>query len=447
MKDRNERNDRGMKDLSELIAMKSIYGSPAPHAPFGEENRSALEKFLSLARGYGLKTGEDDGYAAWAEIGESGPLIGILAHLDVVPAGEGWDSDPWTLTVRDGVMFGRGVSDDKGPLVACLQALASLKSEENRLGARVRLIVGCNEENGSECIKHYAKHREIPVASFTPDSDFPVVASEKGILHLALHFPASDVHELFEIRSGERANIVPCEAVCRFASPEVFARARRAASSRPADFTTDGNMTLTAHGKAAHGSMPERGDNAAVKLLGLLGGLTDTPVVRWANAYLADSAPERLGIAYADESGALTVNLGICEIAGGNADLTLDLRVPACAEQAQVISAVEATLPDGARLEVLHASAALMFAEDDPLVATLLKVYREATGDSGSMPLHIGGGTYAKELPNCVAFGAVFPGQDTHMHEPNERYPVADFERLIDIYTRAVRALCALYRE
>ena len=458
-----------LNDLSKLIAINSIYGDPAENAPFGKANREVLEKFLEIAAGYGLKTGCDGGYAGWAEYGDRGPLVGMLGHLDVVPAGEGWSSDPFKLTAENGKLYGRGVSDDKGPVVACLHAMKRLKDENAGLGCRVRLIVGCNEETGSECIKHYARHCEIPVASFTPDSDFPVVASEKGIAHIRIALPVSpSVGENFaEIGGGQRANIVPNsaravvktdstlmreiaakQAACDILKGEKVAERLATDGCDLSDYAfelTASGLVISACGVAAHGSTPQKGDNAVRKILSLLTALTGDASIAAANEYLASPhAAKRLGIETCDETGALTLNLGVCRLVGDSLELTIDIRMPKCANCTDIMGKISEKFP-AAATEILHRSEALAFPEDDPLVQTLMKVYRDATGDRDSRPLHIGGGTYAKELPNCVAFGAVFPGEETHMHEPDECYPVAELYKLTEIYYQAIKALCKVY--
>ncbi len=423
---------KNFEKLADLIAINSIYDTPTKNAPFGKGNRRALDVFLSISREYGFEVGDDNGYAAWAEYGDGEKLVGVLGHLDVVPVGEGWKSDPFVLTVRDGNMYGRGVSDDKGPLFACLLALKRIKDEKIPLGARVRIIAGCNEENGSACIKHYAEHCEIPSVSFTPDSDFPVVASEKGILHLKITLPRVE-SGILTLRGGLRPNIVPGEAECKV-SPELF----QAVKDTAAGFTYRCGK-IVAHGKSAHGSTPEKGDNAVLKLLALLSPFAHDDCVDWACKHFS----ENFGLDCEDESGKLTVNLGVCDF-GEVAEFVVDLRLPACADPQDIIAKIRSTLPSNGKIDVLHRSDALRFDEDDKLITALMRVYREVTGDCDSRPLHIGGGTYAKELPNCAAFGAVFPGVDTRMHEPNEFYPIDDFDKLVEIYYRAMIALAKM---
>ena len=184
-----------LDDLKKLIAIRSVMDKPGDGAPFGRGPREALDKFLSIAAGYGMKTRNENGYCGWAEIGNGKDMLGILGHLDVVPEGDGWSHDPYSMVVEDGLIKGRGVADDKGPTVAALHAMKRIAENGAKLNHRIRLIVGCNEENGSQCIEYYRDHCEIPKASFVPDADFPVINSEKGILHLVLDIrPRSEEH-------------------------------------------------------------------------------------------------------------------------------------------------------------------------------------------------------------------------------------------------------------
>ena len=412
-------------DLAALIAVPSVAAPPAPDAPFGAENRRALDAFLRLSRSLGLKTGSDGGYAGWAEYGEGKLITGVLAHLDVVPAGDGWTTPPFELDIREGVMYGRGVSDDKGPLVAALYALARLSKEHVRLNGRVRLIAGCNEEEGSACIKHYAAHCELPRVSFTPDSDFPVTASEKGILQAEITLPRCEetATRLLSLIGGTRPNIVPEK--CR------------------ATLIVRGEKTeIEKTGKAAHGSTPEKGVNAVTAMLGELAGeLTEDEGLKKAATLFGGDAVCELGLGKADETGRTTINIGMARLSGGRITLTADMRLAATYSPAVAINALSLALGDGAEIKTLHYAPPLVHDENGKLVRTLMNVYRECTGDTTSRPLHIGGGTYAKELPGCIAFGAVFPGRDTRMHDSDECYPLSDFEKLTEICYRAVIAL------
>lgn len=455
-----------INDLAEIISINTVRSEPVPNGPFGAGNRKALEWFLKKASSYGLKCGEDSGYAAWAEYGEGKKLIGILGHLDVVPPGEGWSTNPFELEIERGNLYGRGVSDDKGPVVACLHALKKLHDSRVNLGARVRLIVGFNEENGSACMAHYVSHCEIPDVSFTPDADFPVVASEKGIMHIELAASVKELGALVTgISGGTRPNIVPNAAsfVIPTASPlyekaaslsapgDIFKTEKTALTLAsygytPSEFSIEHSkegFMVSAAGVAAHGSAPEKGDNALAKIFALLYGLTGAAELKYFSDLSFKHGASAFNLGYADESGALTLNAGTCCQSGDELKVVIDVRRPYSMPAASVENALK-ILPS-VKMKVLYNSNTLFKPDDDKLVQLLLGVYRKVTGDYDSLPLRIGGGTYAKELPNCLGFGATFPGVDTRMHEPDEFYPVEHFYRLVEIYCEAVKELAANY--
>lgn len=451
-----------INDLKELIAINSVAGKPEPRAPFGSGPRRALDWFLTKAASYGLKTGEDEGYCGWAEYGE-GKLVGVLAHLDIVPIGTGWATDPLTATIENGNLYGRGAIDDKGPAVAALHALKSLADNKIKLNGRVRIIAGCNEETGCECMKHYAKHCEVPAVSFTPDAAFPVINSEKGIAHLKIKFaPEKELTDSFAyICGGERPNVVPASAECKITGK----LAGSLASNPPADllrreniaqrlaedgvdmrdfyFKTENDLVIGATGTAAHGSTPEKGDNALRKLFSLLSAVTGSPSIKFISEYLAPKdADKRLSIAAEDvKSGKLTLNLGIAELTPDGLTATLDIRLPLALRYDELIARITAVLPEGASIEPLHHENNLYVDENSNLVRTLLTVYEKHFGEKGS-PIKSGGGTYAKTLPNCVAFGPAPDGEDYHMHDADEYIPVELLFKLVDVYRDAMIALC-----
>ena len=197
-----EENFENMKsDLKELVSFNSVYCND--EAPFGSTNRKVLDKALALMEEKGLRPNNVDYYAGFGEVGQGDKIIGILAHLDIVPAGEGWDSDPFTMIEKDGYVFGRGVSDDKGAAVASMYALKYLIDEGYKFKKRVRLILGCNEETGSACIRHYVeKHGHIDYG-FTPDGGFPGIYAEKGMYGGSI---VGHSTKIIDIRGGEASN-------------------------------------------------------------------------------------------------------------------------------------------------------------------------------------------------------------------------------------------------
>lgn len=459
-----------LNDLTEIVAIPSVEAAPSgENAPFGAELRRALDWFIQKADSYGLKTGENNGYCAWADYGdESKPIIGIVAHIDVVPAGSGWTHEPFTLHREGATLFGRGVSDNKGALCMALHCLKKFKEEKRVFKHRIRLIVGCNEETGSRCIQRYAEQEEIPVVSLVPDSDFPVINSEKAILQLnAVFKPDDEFKKAFKkFRWGDRPNIVPEEASFAF-EPNNFNGMRFLAFGDDyLDFPTvkkyrtlvnvkkedvfidrkNGKVKVTVKGKAAHGSTPEKGDNAAWKAWALITGCM--PHCDFAHAMLKlcnDKLSEKLGFYGEDDrSGKLTTNMGITDFDGDKLTVTFDFRLPLCCDKDKIIATINA-LPYCESTCVASYSPNLFFEPDSPFISTLVKIYNETTGDNAG-PVQSGGGTYAKGLPNAVAFGIAFPGSQSHAHGADEQIKISDLEKAGVIYEKTIEALDKLYK-
>ena len=199
-----DENFENMKaDLKELVSYNSVYSED--EKPFGSQNRKVLDAALKMMEEKGLRTENLDYYAGYGETGEGDELIGILAHLDVVPCGEGWDTDPFEMVEKDGKVYGRGVSDDKGGAVASMYALKYLIDEKYPFRKRVRLILGCNEETGSACIAHYVEKKGQIDYGFTPDGNFPGIYAEKGMYEAAV---VANNSRIIDISCGEASNVV-----------------------------------------------------------------------------------------------------------------------------------------------------------------------------------------------------------------------------------------------
>ncbi|MCL2751140.1 MAG: M20/M25/M40 family metallo-hydrolase [Firmicutes bacterium] len=400
--------------LTELLAIDSAGGEPAPGAPFGAGVRNCLDLFLAKAEELGLKTINYAGYAGEAYIGTGAESVGVFAHLDTVPAGEGWTTR--TGEVRDGSIWGRGAIDDKGPAAACLYALARLKRRENKLKRRVRLIVGCNEESGSGCMKYFNAHAEPVTLGFTPDSDFPYVQCEKSILQLRLSLPFGLP---ITVSGGQRANVVCAEAA----------------------YTKQGK-TFIFRGKAAHAMEPHKGDNAAWKLFDALKTLYPAnAVLQSVCAYLANPAAIRnLGICASDErSGSATINIGVVRTEKERLNITLDLRLPIPSTKETVIRQLKKAMPQ-ADVQELYYAPYLYADPNSDLVRTLGKIYTTETGKP-ARGLITGGGTYARTVKNCVAFGPALPDVSYNIHDADEHIPLEHFAFLQNIYYKAMKAL------
>ena len=207
--------DEMIDTLKKWIMTPSVKADPQPNAPFGADVRKMLDLALEDCERLGFKAEEFDGYIAHADLGEGSDedALGILAHLDVVPEGDGWNYPPFGAVIENGRMYGRGTNDDKGPAVAALYAMKAVQMAGIPLKRKVRLILGCDEESGWEDIAHYRKVATMPRIGFSPDACYPVINIEKGLCHLSLKAPAArEGLKIYEFNTGLRPNVVPGKA-------------------------------------------------------------------------------------------------------------------------------------------------------------------------------------------------------------------------------------------
>lgn len=439
----NENQGRIFADVDRVLRYDSVTGEAVEGAPFGTAIKGALDEMLAICAAHGLKTRNIDGMIGEAVWGEGEQSIGIITHMDIVPVGGGWTKPPLQLTVENGMMFGRGVIDDKGPAVASLWALLAALEAGAVLNKRIVLLFGGDEESGMRCTRRYLETEKAPDMSFSPDGGFPAIFCEKtlcsGMLSAAL--PAGSA--LLDITGGTRTNVVPGEATALLAAdPE---------GPLPDGVTiekSNNGWLIRAAGTPAHASMPEKGDNAIVKLLGALAGLLPEgdPARHAAEALhrlCAASDGSGFGIACADDvSGALTFNLGVISLAGGTIEARFDVRHPVYADANRNMLEL---LPAAAKALGIQASdiavrPGFALLKDHPLVRTLMGVYNEINGTNDE-PLAIGGGTYARMLPNAMAYGMAFETDPETAHMADERISVESFMKATRIFANAIAEL------
>lgn len=436
-----------LNDLKTLISMPTVLCEGEDGTPFGVAIKDALAWFADRAKHLGL-TSYSNAYYAYAETndGSEDDMIGVAAHLDVVPVNaDDWATNPFELVEKDGVFYGRGVADDKGPAIVCLHVLAELN--KFRLKHKIRLIVGGDEETSSRGLKKYCTEQKLPVCTLVPDADFPLINSEKGIVHLDFTLPVQHSYGIKSLSGGQRPNMVPdhCvlemdahgEAMLAVGNVEQAIEKRGLKKSDFRIHESQGVVTVEAFGKAGHASTPEAGDNAIGKIFKLL-----TPLIefdRLDKFITSPDARENLGLNVSDEAGELTMNAGMVSMDGDTLTITMDFRCPLSVKPDRI----QETLFKNLRPEniVVNKYAPNLYVPaSSKLVRTLLRCYSAVTGDhSGAQKT--GGGTYARELPNAVAFGPVFPGTETRLHDANECIPVEHLEKLYEIYLKSLATL------
>lgn len=434
--------------LQESLQIPSVQGEAVEGAPYGIQVRKCLDHVLAAAERLGFHTVNVDNHVGWCEYGCGEEMVAVLGHLDVVPAGDGWTCDPYGGEIRDGKIWGRGTTDDKGPSIAALYALTALRNSGLPIRRRIRLLLGCNEETGSQDIKYYlAQGGEVPVMGFTPDGEYPVINGEKGIINAtfsASYNQTGDVR-IMAIEGGTAPNVVPAAAWCKLSCSEETARKLAEIHIPKVTFTvTEYGLLAEAQGISAHGSTPALGENAIGRLVMALAALPLSEEVAKPIAFLAtalgmETDGASAGIAlYDDVSGGLTLNWGTMTADESKLTVKINYRYPVTKEYADCGPAFNQAFAEaGFELDSEVHKAKLYIPGDSELVATLMKVYRDQTGLEGE-PKCIGGGTYAKMLPNTLAFGPIFPGDEIREHKPDEYITIENLVKNAQIIAAAM---------
>ena len=395
------------KSISEIVKIDSAQARAEVGAPFGRGAKEALDLFLNLASSLGFEVKDYDGYAGEVIFGQ-GEEFAILAHLDVVPAGNGWTRDPFGGEIDEisRKIWGRGTMDDKGPAIITLYAMKALKDEGFRPNRKIKLIVGC--------IDYYKKHAHMPDEGFSPDADFPVIYAEKGILHAELRLEANG--NFHGLKGGDRPNMVcgRCEAY----APEDKAKIKKSGLKYE-------NGKVISVGKSAHGSTPDEGINAIAPVLKYL-GLDDIHDILFETCF---------GLkALKDETGSLTFSPDVIEQDGNILKVICDIRYPATFKPSDITGAI--TVP----YKILSEQAPLFNDKNCFLIKTLNGVYNEVTGKN-LQPVAIGGGTYARALKCGAAFGPEEAGEESTIHQPDEYITFEKIEKCFKIYKLAIKRL------
>jgi succinyl-diaminopimelate desuccinylase len=426
--------------LIELVHIPSVCNEGQGGYPFGEAVDRALRHALQIAGDLGFRTlyGEG-GYYGFAEIGEGDEMVGILGHVDVVPPGNlgDWHTDPFDPVELNGMVYGRGAQDDKGPLLAALYAGKALMDAGMVLHKRVRFIFGTDEETLWRCIRRYTEREELPDIGFAPDSRFPVTHAEKGLLQGVLE---GRNESGLRITGGSAFNAVPDTMFYDGARQDDLA----AELGKLGFAHTRRTSGIEVHGKAAHAMEPEVGINAIARTCIALAaiGVSSRAVDFVAREVGEDPFGERIFGECADEpSGRLRLNVGKIDL-GEAEQLSIDCRIPVTVPKDEIVTKLSAAaVRYGLKYRQFDWLAPLYLPPDHFMIQTLMKVYRESSGDTLSRPISSGGATYARAMENCVAFGALMPNELLTEHQPNERAVLANLHKAMEIYALAIYEL------
>ena len=441
-----------INDLSGLIQINSELTTFDPNrkgAPFGEGCTLALNYMLDIGNKDGFDTVNLEGYAGHIEYGKQKEFVAMIGHLDVVPAGNDWSYPPYGAEIHDGKMYGRGTEDDKGPTIAAYYALKILKELNVPLSKRIKLILANDEETGWRCVRHYfSVYPETPVSGFIPDADFPLIYAEKGISRTLIEGTYDD-QEIVEISGGFRDNMVPDYAyVILKDNPNIeqrFEDFKKEKKYQCEHEIINHQHRITFHGISAHGSTPELGQNAIFMLFEFLNTLhLNHPLVVMINDLLIfDVHGKNLKIDYFDqEMGHLTNNFGVIKAKDGKYQLSLNIRYPNGVDFDQVLEKLNEVFKPYQAKVINDKHQKLLYQDpNSKMIQDLMAIYQKHTHDYESKPLSIGGGTFARALPNCVAFGPHFLDKPTFIHQKNEYIEIDALLKATIIYTEALYEL------
>lgn len=446
-----------INSICSLVNIPSISEETSnKNMPFGKACSDVLDYFLNLANSLGFKTKNIDGYCGYAEFGEGSELIGIVGHLDVVPANEAdWSFTPFSATIEDNRIYGRGTIDDKGPVIASLYAMKAVadyyKNNNLKMNKRVRLIVGLNEEKDWKCINYYKAHEEIPSVGFSPDSDFPCIYAEKSVLSLCISDKLSfnNIINLEDLDCNNNAiNVVPkyCSCILKLDNSINISDIKNIIDSFDYNIELldlgDYKIKLISYGVAAHSAHPDLGVNAISHLIIILNEIFKNYQISFT---LLDNFCKYIGNTYdgskmdlnvQDESGSLTLNVSQLYVKDNNICLGINLRIPVNIKIDTVIDKFEQCFCDN-NVTILSKMDSLFIDKNNELVKTLCNIFN-TYNNSNYEPIAIGGATYARAFPNCVSFGMNFPGDKDMCHQVDE---FIDIDKLIlstNIYAKAI---------
>ena len=453
-----------IEDLNGLLSIKSVRddSQASEEAPVGPGPREALDYMYKIAQRDGFSTHDVDHIAGRIEAGQGEDVLGILCHVDVVPAGDGWDSDPFKPVVTDDATVARGTLDDKGPTIAAYYAVKILNEMNVDWKKRIHIIIGTDEESDWKCTERYFKTEEMPALGFAPDAEFPAIHGEKGITTFDLVQNVSSHHtdhseaKLLSFESGQRYNMVPDHAKAHILveknMTDVVQHFEHYLDQRQLEgeaVVDNGELILTVEGKAVHGMDPSLGVNAGLYLIDFLSTLNLNQAAKefaeFSNRYLHESHfGEKMGMKFhTDVMGDVTTNVGIITYdkeKGGK--FGINLRYPKGFEFETALERFKNEIKSqGFEIELGKVQQPHFVDKNDPFVQKLVTAFRNQTGDM-TEPYTIGGGTYARNLDKGVAFGAMFEDSEDLMHQKNEYITKKQLFNATSIYLEAIYSLC-----
>ncbi|HBM74527.1 MAG TPA: dipeptidase PepV [Clostridiaceae bacterium] len=449
-----------IKSVQNIIKIKSVKEQTACGMPFGKGINDALVYALDTASSLGFRTVNLDGYIGYAEYGQGDEIIGVLGHVDTVAEGKGWMFSPYEGKIYDNKIYGRGAIDDKGPTVAALYGLKSVKDSGLEIKKKVRIIFGTDEESGWQDIDYYLKNDIAPVEGFTVDGMFPVINAEKGSIYIELKRDISRKSKgMISIKSiigGNSINSVPDLCTCELRlkdmaklmlkdTLELYCEKNGINMSME---EIDDLHVITSRGISSHSSTPWKGKNAISQFISFISqfnlGQNDvSDFIKFLASYVCSGSDGAdFDIDCGDDIlGKLSLSLDCISIDDEKARAVINIRYPVTADYEEIMDKIR-KIADDKKIDVsvLNHKRALYVKKESRIVSVLMDSYKSVT-QKDPYTLSINGQTYAKAFDNMVAFGPVFPDKDNCSHMPNECIGIDDLIECTKIYARAIYEL------
>lgn len=444
-----------VKDMATVIGVRSVKEAPAgPDAPYGAGPRKALETGLEIARRIGFTTQICDGRVGWAELpGEREGHLATITHMDVVPEGEGWTGDPYTLREKDGWLIGRGIADDKGPGILCLYAAKFLKEEAGTLRYPLRVLFGSDEETGMTDIQYYLERQPQPLFAFSPDASFPICNAEKG-------FFCGDMcskklnGNIAAFAGGYASNMVPDRATCLVRGDA----SALASTDRITVSTEDGMVRLDAKGIGGHAAHPGGTINAIGLLVNYLldnhlADADEKPYLELLRKLHASTDGAGLGVDCVDDIfDPLTCIGGVMKLEDGVLKQNINIRFPTTITGQKLSDDINAQCAAlGGCFVAERWDEPFHIPADSAPIQALLRAYNTVTGEDAK-PFSMGGGTYARHFKQAVSFGPEKQGSKLPdfvgpVHAADEGANLAEMLEALRIYILALLELQQLELE
>ncbi len=401
-----EQKELFLSDLKDFLKIPSV-----------SSDKKAINDAVDFLVDLGTKFGLDAKYhfdkeVVTIEYGEGDEIFGVLAHLDVVPVvSEEWSFEPFDLTLKDGVLYGRGVVDDKGPVIMMLYILKIFKENNVKTNKKIQLIVGTQEEvHWSDMIK-YVECNKLPSFGFTPDGSFPIQNAEKGYMDIKLIFDRENIEM---IKGGVASNSIPSEFYCKIDGAE-----------------------YSATGKTVHSSRPYEGVNAIYE--GIKKIHSDNKTLEFIEKYLFDYYGKGLGIyeesfVNDDILNLTTLALTLINVVDDKIEMVINFRTAKEKTRTDILDRFTALQKEyNFDIEVLEYMKPVYVDKNSGFIKIMKEIYEENTGTEVAFSLATCA-TYAKAMDNFVSFGPLFPESKYSLHESDEEFVLEELLLAQKIY-------------